>query len=241
MSPKASRQPRREDVLDVLRHRGIVLQCPRQVEFSGQGEASEQVYLLEEGLVTESVLSADGYQYHVSYRTAGALLGVPAVIARAPQPTSLVSQASSRVRVIPANEFRRLLRESVEMSSRIHDLQAREIQDRTFKLSGMVLCSARQRLEEFLWEILPHLSATGRGKVQLPFSDVEVTRFIGTTPQYLSGLFRELQGEGLIRRLNGWLVVPDRNRLWHRDRPEVCPFELEPNPPFSARGAAHST
>jgi hypothetical protein len=37
------------------------------------------------------------------------------------------------------------------------------------------------------------------------------------TPQYLSGLLNCLEADGLISRSKGWIVIPDRKRLFHRD------------------------
>jgi DNA-binding HxlR family transcriptional regulator len=52
-------------------------------------------------------------------------------------------------------------------------------------------------------------------RLQLLLKKSEVARLIAVAPQYLSELLRQLENEGILRREKGWLIVLDRERLWH--------------------------
>jgi CRP-like cAMP-binding protein len=204
-----------EKALTSLRRLGTLLQCPARVAFCQQGAPSDQVFLIERGLVVVTIASPGGNEYWVGLRQNGWLLGASSAITAQPCATRLVAQTQSAVRVIPTTDFLALLTADAGVSRYVHDLHARELSEQLSGLANLALCNARYRLEDFLWRILPTLPAV-QGKVQLPLSDVEITKVICCTPQYLSLIFKQLESEGVLRRSGGWVSVPDPNRLRHR-------------------------
>jgi CRP-like cAMP-binding protein len=198
-----------------LRQLGTQLACPAKSTFSLSGSPAHHVFLLEEGQIAETIVSQTGGEYWTALRRATWLLGACNVISGEPFACSFLMNRPGRVRVIPARDFLGLLETDTNLSRYVHKLHSREISEHLSKLATLALYDARHRLEEFLWQILPDLTVVN-GRVRLPFSDIEITKIICCTPQYLSGIFKQLEANGLIRRVGGWLIVPDRGRLWHR-------------------------
>src|SRR5262249_55922044 len=87
--------------------------------------------------------------------------------------------------------------------------------------------SSRLRLEQLLWQLLraqnrhgvtPN-SMPGEGRLLIPLQCQELALMISITPEYLGRILREMECEGLIRRDNRQIILPDPERLWHH--PEV--------------------
>ena len=78
--------------------------------------------------------------------------------------------------------------------------------------------SARQRLEQLLWQLACDRSAaSGKPalKFQLPLRSWEAAQLLAITPTYLSRLFGELEREEIISRSKGWILIKQPTRLWH--------------------------
>jgi CRP-like cAMP-binding protein len=171
---------------------------------------------VEDGIVIFSVAGANGHAYSPSFRSRGAIIGAACAIAEEPYPFAIVTKTEARLRLISSREFLHLLHDDATVSRFIHRIHAREINEQIFGMSSLALLSVRQRLEEFLFQLLPNLEEI-RGRFRLPFSDVDLTQFLSASPQYLSNTFRQLERDGVVRRCRGWLTVK-RTELWHRER-----------------------
>jgi CRP-like cAMP-binding protein len=206
--------------LAALREVGTVFHCPRRSLFCYQEKPADQVFLVESGLVALTLLGVEGDEYWAGLRTVNSLIGTASVLAGRPYMVGLVSPCDSDIRIIRAQEFLALFSSNKEVARYVHDLQCRELCEHIAHLSGLATLRARQRLEEFLWRILPDLTLV-KGRVHLPLTDLEIAKLLSVTPQHLSCIFRQLEVESLIEREKGWLRVPAPDRLFHRSTSRI--------------------
>jgi CRP-like cAMP-binding protein len=189
------------------------------MELYSQADPAKDVYLIEQGLVELTWLNEQGHELVVGLRHPGWLLGASSVILEEPHSATATTVIPCRLRRLRAEEFRRLARTNVELSWSLNQMLSREVQAQAVYACGLGLLSARNRLEQFLWDLSV---STGGGqerkpvRLQLPLKKSEVARLIAITPQYLSELLKQLENAGILRREKGWLIVLDPERLWHQ-------------------------
>jgi CRP-like cAMP-binding protein len=93
-------------------------------------------------------------------------------------------------------------------------MHSEEIEEQTERISGLALKTARQRIEDFLRKLAAN-TRESKARVQLPFTQTELARYIVVSRQSLNRLLKELEEEGIVRRSRGWYVL-DLTRLSSR-------------------------
>jgi CRP-like cAMP-binding protein len=121
------------------------------------------------------------------------------------------------LRRIPEDQFLALLLHDTELNLSVYQILSEEIISQATRIGEIACLTARQRLENFIWRITQHGDSDTRNesKLQLPLRQWEVAQFLAITPGYLCRLLDELEAEEIIRRKNGWIVIPRHNNLWH--------------------------
>lgn len=191
---------------------------PAGMELFSQDASPGDVYFVETGLAKLTRCEENGSEFILDIRFPGSLLGSEAAIRRKPHPFSAVTATSCRLTRLPAKRFLDLLRTELQLGQYIHDLLSDEVLNQAARMSEIACLPARQRLEQLLWKIAEQ---TGEERamdlrVQLPVKYWEAAQLLAITPTYLSRLLGELESEEIISRRNGWIIVRQRTRLWHR-------------------------
>ena len=192
---------------------------PPGVNLFLQGNPPHEVYLIESGLIKLSRYDEDGGEIIIDLRFPGWLLGTDSVLLQHSYPVTAVTLTRCNLRRIPAGIFEHQLKNNAVLSWRLHQMHSRELHIQVSRVSMLGCLTARQRLEQLLWQLcgLDPAEARGEIRLQLPLKGHEIARWIAITPAYLSRLFEQLEADGLIRRHKGWLVIPDSKNLWHND------------------------
>ena len=208
---------------------------PAGTDLFRQGFPAEEVLLLDEGAVKLIRLEDDGGQLIVGLHSAVSILGAAPVVANRSHPASASAVTPCTVRHVPAAAFRQLLKSDPAASWQLHEMLSREVCEQAARLSELACCSSRQRLESALRALAPAAGGGAREvKLQTPLKHREIAEMIAVTPEQLSRLLKEMEGDGRLRREKGWLILRDI-RMWGRpaDRPETCPSRSPcgPRPP----------
>ncbi len=106
----------------------------------------------------------------------------------------------------------------VQFSWQIQQSQSRETNEQISRIAQLSCHTARQRLEQLLWDLCSALASDksrNQVKIEVPLKQWEIAQLIDVSPEHLSRMLRQLEEAGLIRRNKGWLVVDDTERLWH--------------------------
>jgi CRP/FNR family cyclic AMP-dependent transcriptional regulator len=191
---------------------------PAGTELFHQGSLASDVYFIDRGLVKLVRIESDGRELIVGLRSPGWILGAAPVIAKKEHPVTGITIISSSLRLISGQVFCDLLRNSSQFSWKLHEIQSLEILDDVSRLAQFGSCSARNRLEQLLWQLVSALQVETNAKtvqLQLPLKQWEIAELIAVTPAYLSRLFDQLEKEGVIHRRKGWFIVPSPQELWH--------------------------
>jgi CRP-like cAMP-binding protein len=193
---------------------------PSGVNLYQQGEVPLEIYLVETGLAKLVCSEESGRALIVDIRFAGSLLGLSAVIRNESHSMTAVTASPCRLIRISAPRFMDLLGQDTQLGLSVHHLLSAEVINQAARISEIACLSARQRLENFIWQITKQAKPNGRpqsSKLQLPLRQWEVAQFLAITPAYLCKLLAELESEEIIVRRNGWIIVCAPGSLWHRD------------------------
>ena len=97
-----------------------------------------------------------------------------------------------------------------------------DVLDHISRISQLTCLPARQRLEQFLWQLCERLGpddivqrAESAAKLQLPLKHYEIAELLSITPTYLCRLLNALEMESVITRSKGWIMVSKPSELWH--------------------------
>lgn len=177
-----------------------------------QGSPADVVFLIDRGFVKLVHSDVEGRESLIGVRGAGWPLGAASAILQADFPITAITLTACEVGRIPSAVLLRCLKSQPEISFFIHQAHSREIYDQVCRAAGLATGSACNRLLRLLVEIVAAEEldpARPRVRVHLPLKGWEMAQLIAVTPQYLSGMWRELEKEGLIARDKGWLVICD--------------------------------
>lgn len=191
---------------------------PGGVEVLKQGSRSEYVYYIESGLVKITSLCESGRELITSLRSPGWLLGVTSVILQKPNLVQATTLMYCQLRMIPASTFLDLLATDIKFAAFSQQALGREAYEQITPMVELGCCSARYRLERFLWELASEFRQPGGQAevcLRMPLKNWEVAQLLAITPAYLCRLLNQLEEEKILRRKNGLLIIPDLQKLWH--------------------------
>jgi CRP/FNR family transcriptional regulator len=191
---------------------------PAEIELFQQGTTAQDVYFIKQGIVKLIYLHQDGKKVIIGLKYSLSALGASSVILGERYPFTAVTMTPCQIYRIRANDFFRLLQNNEELSLFIHKAHSHEIYDQVSHCTELVCCSARQRLEHFLWKLTwasDRKDVDREFRLRLPLKNSEIAQLIGVTKEYLSSLIKELEQDNLVRRDKGWLIICEPHNLWH--------------------------
>lgn len=190
---------------------------PAAVEVYRQGAAPTDVYVIESGLVKLVRFEEGGQELITDLRFPGYLLGDASAISRRPHPVTVVTLVETRLWRIPAAAFCRLLRTNERFATGIRYMQSREAFDNVARITQLGCLPARHRLEHLICLLIGARGPQSPGggvRLEVPLKSWEVAQLIAVTPAYLSRLFNQLERDEILRRVAGWVYIPDPQKLW---------------------------
>jgi CRP-like cAMP-binding protein len=199
-----------------VRSLGSVHAYPPGVEIYTEGTIVDRVYGLESGEIGLFASDSSGKEILVGIRRPLWMLGAVCLFPSRPLPVSARTLSFCRLLPIGVPTFLDALRKSTTVSHWMLGLLSNELYEELSAHSLAVMHDLSKRLENFIYELTRTCSdSAGECKIQWPFGQKTVARSLGTSEAYLSTLLARLEGRGVIRRRDGWVVVPDRSKLWH--------------------------
>lgn len=195
---------------------------PPGVPLLRQGTPVQEVYVLRHGVVKLAHTAANGRECILGLRTAGDWLGCSAASLDEAAPFSAVTLTACELYRLPLAAYLDWLQTNIEFAWQQHVAQSRELLGQWQQTVDLICASARQRLEQTLWQ-LAQAQADGQRqrslRLQLPLQQQELACLLAVTPSHLSRLFNALEDDKLLRREKGWLVLPAPDKLW-RNKPD---------------------
>src|SRR5215212_3901656 len=127
---------------------------PAGVELFKQGAVSDYVYFIDHGLIKLTSLCESGRELIVCLRSPGWLLGVTSLILQKPNPFQATTLTYCQLRRFPAEVFFDTLTNNVGVACFIEQALSREAYEQITPTVELGCCSARHRLERFLWMLV---------------------------------------------------------------------------------------
>jgi CRP/FNR family transcriptional regulator, cyclic AMP receptor protein len=189
---------------------------PQHVIFS-QGEFPHTLCMICAGMVKLTRTEADGSRVIVGTRQKGWMLGAVSVFQGTPYEVTAETITRSQLCFIPTEVFRRETETDAKFSRWISVILSDGLRASVLSISEQSCLTGRQRLEKFLLNVVHAqngaVGAQGPVKLRMILKNWEVAQSLALTPQHLCRLIKQMEGEGVIARRNGWLIVSDPDRL----------------------------
>jgi CRP-like cAMP-binding protein len=164
-----------------------------------QGDAPEQVYLLEEGFVKIVSVQEDGRESLIDLKPAGTMLGITAVMGRRAHRVSAMTGSKCVLRWCSSRVFNSALQEQPGRLRQVLETVCDDAEMLTDRVISLSLKSSKQRL---LREIQNEAQDARRDtrSIRDRLKHVELASLIAVTPEHLSRILKEMSAEGMIHR-----------------------------------------
>jgi CRP/FNR family transcriptional regulator len=189
---------------------------PVGVALFAQGSSPREVYVLETGLVKLVHVAEHGQESIIDLRFPGSLLGSACALLDKPHPVTALTLTRCQLAYIPSQTFRHLVKG--DFGFQVQRMCALEAFEAMVRLERQICLSARQRVELLLWQFtrtVNQMNSKGEVRLHLPLKHWELAQLVDVTPQYLSVLMKRLENDGLLKRGSKWLILRNREALWH--------------------------
>jgi CRP-like cAMP-binding protein len=184
-------------------------QYPPGTVLYGQSQVLHLVHRLDEGLVKILHRRRSGREVVVGIRTAGAPLGITAVILGRATYTTAITLTPCSVTAVSAAAFLQHLWSDPNLMRDVVSLQSVKARDYLERLSLLECVPAKQRVELFLRSLVKRFGATSDGvlRFRLPFTQTDLAQVVNVTPETLSRILAHLERDAIISRSNGWISI----------------------------------
>ncbi len=184
-----------------------------------QGDMPRAVYFISSGLINMIRTEPDGRQLIVNQRPFNRWIGLASAIKQKSYDFTAVTRITCRLWRLPIQAFHQLLETDTEFSGRMLEALSDNYIELYARVSQIAHLPARRQLEQYLRSLLREqgLSETDHNvRLKLPLKRKEIAQMIAVVPSYVSDMFKELEGEGIIsRESRSAILVIDPQRLWH--------------------------
>ncbi len=174
-----------------------------------EGDSESNLYYLQYGLLKVLKASPDGREQVLRHISAGEIFNEVGVLAKRPNPATAVALEESGVWLIPRQSIEEVLLENPKMALQIIESMADKFIDLISLAADLSLKSVKARFAKLLLE-----QAEGdlieRGSWATP---TEMASRLGTVPDVLSRVIRELTKAGIIEMNKHHFRILDREEL----------------------------
>lgn len=187
------------DPLDAI---STVVRLDRDAAVFQQGEDTDAVYRLVEGVVRLFKLLPDGRRQIVGFVQPGDLFGLPPGERRALSAEAVTAIA---VRRIPRARLQALVEEDPALRLRLLGVAAEALAAAQDQMLLLGRKNAQEKICSFLAGLSRRRAAQGKDPVRLyvPMSRTDIADFLGLTIETVSRTITKLKTSGLIRMLDG--------------------------------------
>jgi CRP/FNR family transcriptional regulator, cyclic AMP receptor protein len=167
-----------------------------------RGDAGTDVYLVLEGRVRLSVLSAEGRELSFSYAGPGDLFGEIAALDGGGRTADATAVTPVRAMMLAHTTMRQLVATTPAVASAVIEFLCHRLREADLQLEGVALHRIEVRLARFLLGLVRPRegAATGRGMIDLGMSQGELALLLGASRPKVCAALALLEDIGAIRR-----------------------------------------
>lgn len=205
-----------EDVCAILAAHGRQMRVRKGQVLLAVGLPANDVYVMLDGAVSVSLVSAQGRETVLRAIGKGEMFGELAAIDGEPRSADVIAIENSTLLVIPGAAFTALIGTEPVLSlwlARYLAQQVRYLTNRIYELSTM---GVGPRLQAELLRLAGNPDGSGRAVIGRIPTQAELAARIGTNRETVTREFSVLLKEGLVVREGRRIVVPSVDRLSDR-------------------------
>lgn len=188
-----------------------VIDLPAKTVLARQGHTASVAYYVESGIVSLTREGADDGTL-AGIRSAGALIGVAAVILGRPHSTTAAALIPLRLRPVLADSLRKSWMQAPEVGQWLVEMLADEAEEHVSWLEGAASRFARTRLVavfQTLFAKASELRSDGSRRLLIPETVEHLADSVRVTREQASRILSDLAREGLVGRdVKGWFTIP---------------------------------
>ena len=208
---QAGSDPRRNDLIPILRRLGRVQQLAPGEHLQRDTSADRHLYLVESGGIKLSLVAANGVELIVGLFFEGDTLG-PQGLDEAPDEDVATAFEPTRIRVLPLAMLKELGRHDPCLHRQIFRLASQRIAQLQRRMLLVAKSSASERVAGFLIE-LENRRMSLDGMLYLPLSLNDIGGYLCLSLETVCRSLRKLDEVGVIRRHGRSVQMLDRKRL----------------------------
>ncbi len=200
---------------DVFRQYSSLLPFPSEFYLFQRDQSISEVLLLETGLVKLTRSENNGDEMIVGLRSSGRLIGAASAVSKQNALFNAITVTPCTAYRLPITLFYDLIESEPGFSHYVAEMISELHREVIVRLSQIGLLDARSHLAHILIEFSRSATPQTNGelRLQLPLSDIDISKMLAIAPEHLSRLFRQLIADGIIRRKGGWTFITDLNLL----------------------------
>jgi CRP-like cAMP-binding protein len=180
----------------------------------GRGDPADSFYVILEGRVRVSVITADGRELSMRIASAGEMIGEIGVFDGLPRSADMTAIVPSRIASMKAKTFFSALERHPQISRNALKLLCGRLRDTTSQLEAIALYPIEQRLARLL--LVAMRGAEGASNRRIPISlglsQTEIAQLLGATRSKVNVALGKLEQAGALRRTSDRLFC-DRDLL----------------------------
>jgi CRP/FNR family transcriptional regulator len=192
---------------DRMMRSGTVRSYAAWVTVFSEGEAAEFLPTVLSGSVKMVRYPEPGKELIIGTFSSGEIFAIPPAIDGKDFPATAVTMEESRLLLIPRDRFCRLLEESPQFSTLIMRRMCGIMRDRSEKIRILSRSSAEQRIAKVLVSIAD--TSAGPFPLTVRLRRQDIAEMAGQTLESTIRTIRRLKDRGLLRIVNGKIVLPE--------------------------------
>lgn len=180
-----------------------------------EGEETDGIYLVTEGLIKVYKMSLDGREKTLAILTQGDIMGEMALFDHSLRSATAEALQASSVIVIPRQDFEHLLEEMPALAIKVIRVLADRLRQADEEIKNLLFLNARSRVVLNLVQLAEQHMKEQKNDTPIPFrlTHAEMANLVGVSRETVTRVISELQDEGLIRIEKRTLWINDMGRL----------------------------
>lgn len=179
----------------------------------GEGEVTNGIYCVKEGVCKLSKLSDNGKDQIVKLVKPGELLGQRSMISDEPANLSAVALEDMEVCFIPKSEVMQFFTQNNQFSMNVMKTICEDLKGADDHMVNMAQKTVRQRLAETLIYLEETFGKNEDGSLHIQLSREELAGMIGTATESCIRLLSELNKSDYIELTGKKITLLDKNKL----------------------------
>jgi len=179
----------------------------------GDEDRTKTFYLVATGRVKLSKTSYDGREQTLYLFGPRELFGLCAVFSDTIFPANAVALEKSTLIIFPGEAVEALARQDPLILFNIIFVLSRQLKDSMHAIESLTLKGIPQRIASYLLTAAARNESGNHEMVTLPVTQRELAKLLGTTPETLSRILRQMTVDHLIRVEGKTVEITDRESL----------------------------